>query len=398
VGTIQDSACGALGPNRSLRQRIVAGELAGPRVRQAVLVAPEGGALSPARGLLQMLTQAAAGIPSRPYDSPDSGILCLPADSPPACVRAAVDRAIDERGAELIKLYDQDELAPTYRPGAVCFSLAQLEAAADQARRRGVASAMHHTSVAGFRRGVAAGVHGLVHLPLDALLTEADVRACHSAGTYIQPTVALAFFYVWAGPAAGAGDGVGGESRQRAVAMERLEAWRRERLLRFAAEEWLPELAPLVARSLANAAAGRQRAAGQDLGRVFRYWARIWGAGRENLALLAAGGAKERLGCGTDWGPAWCGPALLDLEIALLGLALADGPGFTPGEALRAATGGGAAAIGLADEIGAIEPGKVADLAVLEGDALIDPGVLGRPVAAMMQGGRLVVDRIGLEA
>ena len=40
--------------------------------------------------------------------------------------------------------------------------------------------------------------------------------------------------------------------------------------------------------------------------------------------------------------------------------------GLTPGEALRAATTGAARAIGLAEVLGSLEPGKQADLALLD--------------------------------
>jgi cytosine/adenosine deaminase-related metal-dependent hydrolase len=46
--------------------------------------------------------------------------------------------------------------------------------------------------------------------------------------------------------------------------------------------------------------------------------------------------------------------------------------GFTPAEALRAATLGPAEFLGLTDSLGTIEPGKVADLVLLDRDPLID--------------------------
>jgi imidazolonepropionase-like amidohydrolase len=46
--------------------------------------------------------------------------------------------------------------------------------------------------------------------------------------------------------------------------------------------------------------------------------------------------------------------------------------GLSPMEALTAATRGGAAAMGRSDQLGALEPGKLADFVVLDADPLAD--------------------------
>ncbi|MGH2888240.1 MAG: amidohydrolase family protein [Solirubrobacteraceae bacterium] len=53
--------------------------------------------------------------------------------------------------------------------------------------------------------------------------------------------------------------------------------------------------------------------------------------------------------------------------------------GLTPDEALRSATTVAAEALGLADRIGTIEPGRLADLVVVDGDVLADPALLLDP-------------------
>ncbi|GBF58577.1 imidazolonepropionase [Candidatus Phycosocius bacilliformis] len=62
--------------------------------------------------------------------------------------------------------------------------------------------------------------------------------------------------------------------------------------------------------------------------------------------------------------------------------------GFTPTEALRSATVGGAAHLGLSSQIGTLEPGKAADLIAVTGDPLSDVSVL-RKVEFVMVGGRI---------
>jgi imidazolonepropionase-like amidohydrolase len=63
--------------------------------------------------------------------------------------------------------------------------------------------------------------------------------------------------------------------------------------------------------------------------------------------------------------------------------------GMTPAQALHATTASAAELMGLADELGTLEPGKRADLVVVDGDAL-DVGGLGDRVRAVYQDGVLV--------
>ncbi|NIJ18875.1 imidazolonepropionase-like amidohydrolase [Sphingomonas naasensis] len=63
--------------------------------------------------------------------------------------------------------------------------------------------------------------------------------------------------------------------------------------------------------------------------------------------------------------------------------------GMASGEALRAATAGNAAILGLADRIGTIAPGRLADLVAVAGDPVADPMALGK-VRLVVQNGAIV--------
>jgi imidazolonepropionase-like amidohydrolase len=65
---------------------------------------------------------------------------------------------------------------------------------------------------------------------------------------------------------------------------------------------------------------------------------------------------------------------------------------MTPASAIHAATVNAADLLGLASEIGSIEPGKSADLIAVDGDPLADVTVLKR-VPFVMARGRVVKDR-----
>ncbi|MFL6237683.1 MAG: amidohydrolase family protein [Thermoanaerobaculia bacterium] len=68
--------------------------------------------------------------------------------------------------------------------------------------------------------------------------------------------------------------------------------------------------------------------------------------------------------------------------------------GMTPARALLAATAAGADLLGLADQIGTLEPGKLADLVAVPGDPLQDIRQTEK-VTFVMQGGKVVKDQAG---
>ena len=89
----------------------------------------------------------------------------------------------------------------------------------------------------------------------------------------------------------------------------------------------------------------------------------------------------ERIVPGTDSGVNDLAFGHLDYDLQLL-----VEVGFTPGEALQAATRISAEAIGLGQELGPIEPGKAADLVAFDGDPTEDVSAFSR-VVAVFQGG-----------
>jgi len=71
---------------------------------------------------------------------------------------------------------------------------------------------------------------------------------------------------------------------------------------------------------------------------------------------------------------------------------------FTAADILRTATIQSARSMGVETQFGSIQPGKIADLVVLEGDPLQDFHLIGKPVQALFMDGNLVINRCGLEA
>ncbi|MGH2856219.1 MAG: amidohydrolase family protein [Solirubrobacteraceae bacterium] len=90
------------------------------------------------------------------------------------------------------------------------------------------------------------------------------------------------------------------------------------------------------------------------------------------LSLRAARAAGVQIALGSDADGVSGGDTALELVRMIH-------HGLTPHEALRCATAVAAQALGLGDRIGTIEPGRLADLVVLDGDPLAEPALLLDP-------------------
>jgi len=97
--------------------------------------------------------------------------------------------------------------------------------------------------------------------------------------------------------------------------------------------------------------------------------------------------AGVKIAAGTDFlgGPFTQGENALELKL------LVDKIGMTPREAIISSTKNGAQAVGLADKIGTLEKGKLADLIVVDGDPLSDIEVLldRDKIALVMKSGEI---------
>jgi imidazolonepropionase-like amidohydrolase len=97
-------------------------------------------------------------------------------------------------------------------------------------------------------------------------------------------------------------------------------------------------------------------------------------AHREMLSRTAGSGLKVAVGTDENHGQLW-------FEIQLL-----SEVGYEPLDAIAAATSRAADLLGLADRLGTIEPGKVADVIQVRGDPIPDLSCL-KEVATVLKGG-----------
>jgi imidazolonepropionase-like amidohydrolase len=104
---------------------------------------------------------------------------------------------------------------------------------------------------------------------------------------------------------------------------------------------------------------------------------------RQMDSFTRAAAAGVRIAMGSDSGISPHGQNLRELELMVAG-------GLTPAQALRTATATAAELLGMGDEIGRLEPGKRADLVIVDGDPLEDlAGFAGR-IRAVLKDGELV--------
>jgi imidazolonepropionase-like amidohydrolase len=387
VTNIRDTLCWDLKENRAWIERVTRGEIPGPRIHQAIHVSPVGGTYAPPKTLVTCLMGLRVGN----YDDARSGVVTFRPDATSQEVRDAVDRSIDERGGVAIKLCDQPEHFMSYKPGATVLSTDQLDAAVDQATRRGFPSTMHNVTVAGFRQGIQAGLTSLAHLPMDGDLTEADAALLLDSDTCIEPTLTVGYymsFRIKGSPVFGHPE------------IQRLDEYRKASYNDFIKESWLPALQKTHAAQYTALQSGEMKILGfVDISAPFRYMSSFIPVGGNNLRLIVKHGAGRRLGCGSDAGPANCSPAVIDQEMGMLDFILNwDGSVFSAADALRTATIQSAQSMGMQAQFGSIRKGKVADLVVLDGDPLQDFRLIGRPVLAVFMDGKLAINRCGLEA
>lgn len=104
----------------------------------------------------------------------------------------------------------------------------------------------------------------------------------------------------------------------------------------------------------------------------------------DHFRRMLDAGLRERMVTGSDSGCGELAFGHLDYDAQLF----VQG-GLTPAETLRAATRVASEAIGLADTIGTLAPGKEADLAVVDGDPTRDVSALSRVVAVFKAGERV---------
>ncbi len=405
---VRDAMSDDLRINRSAHPDIN-GVPVGPRVQQCIVVSQPHAYMSEERSWMARQIGRRLGLGGLPFTSPHSGIVVFDRNAGEAAVRDAVDRAIDERGADSIKIGEQSMSLRSFKNELTFMEPAQFRALVEQAHERGRPTTAHQTSVATFRRVLGefnlgekdhrpgAAMVSMAHLARDGYLSGADVEAFIAADCTIEPTLSVSYAMAW---------GLPGDPLASSAEISALHEFRRNRFsrARIAENYWLPQLQRHYLRGAAALEGGNYRALGLvDLRPLFAAYSPIMNFGAANLSRLFQAGA--RIGLANDGGIPHLTAAMLDLEIAMLELVLngdsaTENPqrkSFDGAEALRMGTINNAVAMGISKDYGSLEVGKVADLVILDGDPVEDIALIGAPAAAVFMDGQLIRNGCGLE-
>lgn len=289
----------------------------------------------------------------------------------PAEAREAVERNV-AAGASLIKTaFDEHTLFVGQKPLPILDD-ASLRALVEAAHERGMKVAAHHRFRAGFLRGIAFGLDGMEHLPMDEVLEDAEVDDFVAGDRYIVPTAHVG----WALCGVSDGDPYLDHPQVQQALASRLDV--------------VKTLYPSVCETaIYKALLGFERnyrdpSFTQKRHLLFTLEPKIFTEamvkGVENLNKLYHAGAL--IGCGNDGGTPQAFPGILGLEMIIL----ESYTDMKPLDVLQAATINNARIVGMEGELGTVSKGKLADLVLLPGNPLENMEHVLWPDAVFKQG------------
>lgn len=273
-------------------------------------------------------------------------------------IRKACDELV-ALGAEWLKTLHQDHSYSSYPRPLPNHSEEGYRVILEIGRRNGIRCALHQVLLTGFQLGVDLGFHTLEHIATDGIIPDQEIEKFVERRMAIVPTMMA----------------TGGFLDEEEVLA----------LLESRGAEYLtPEPARQTAAKIRASLEQRERRLSPDERRALifdrRYLVETFPNAVANLKKLHAMGAT--IGVGTDNGGVYTG--LFGRYSRELKHYVAAG--ISEFDALRMATAVNARILGMEDEIGTIEAGKLADLVAVDGDPLRDISALDR-VELVAKGG-----------
>lgn len=290
--------------------------------------------------------------------------------SGPESAREAVRKAV-EQGARFIKIFFDDVSLFFGSKPLNTMDDESVRALVEEAHRLGRRVGAHQTQLKGFRRALRLGVDDLEHVPIDGPFTEADVGKFMKGDHCFTPTVS-----------ADLGLGIvpeGHPSRSKPV-VEWMQLMR-EKMLDFYCPAMAEDAVVRSNRKMVKLYLEGDPAASLMASTLFdneRFISEIEESGSNVTKLYEAGAT---FCCGNDGGIPLSFPGALSVEMLML-----ERLGLSRQDVLRAATANAARLLDMENELGTLEPGKLADLLVLSADPLKDMRAIERVEAVFRSG------------
>ncbi len=392
VTNIRDSYTENLTATQKLKTKIENGKIPGPRIQQAVVVGPHNSYFAEKNDFKRRISRSAVCVQTLDHTKMNAGVIQFPINAGVQKIRDAVDQAIDERGADAVKIGEQLISTVSHKPEATIMTMDQLCAITDQAHKRGVKTIIHQITTDTFRRAVAAGVSSIAHLAADSELTQEDIDAFISAKCIIEPTLSVQYDLAWQ---------IKGNKFYDHPDMERLMNFR-DLVYTFnhiGNEFYINSLRDSLNTAYDKFKKNQFKLPGNmDLTKLYSFYSGMVNHGNTNYRKLYKSGAV--ISASNDAGIPPCTPAMVGLELALSDMIINKSPDenyFNGADAAKMATINGAIALGIEDQFGSIETGKTADLVVVDGDLMDDYRVIGNRAAALFMDGKLIINNCDLQ-
>jgi imidazolonepropionase-like amidohydrolase len=279
-------------------------------------------------------------------------------------------------GMGWIKLYHQTKNMGKPLPEFSIMSNRLAKTVCDEARRRGIPVAQHLTDPTGLTKGLNAGVTTFEHILIDREFTRDEIKQIIDKNISFIPTLTVGYALCFQTK----NDPDWSYGNRKWIADER------NRLLPGMIDEYLvPEYA-----------AAQQHAFDDCMNPDYFDTFELTDPVKLNTDafigtltngfnnILAIDDAGVKIGCGNDGGMPFLFPGAMGLEMYIL-----NRNGSAPADILKWATINNAEILGLDKDLGSIEKGKIADLAVFEGNPL-DSFENTFTASHVFQSGRLV--------